>query len=541
MYETEERNDQGGFTIVELVVAAAILFFVLTAMFGLVAATQRLSVDARQRSVLTNAMSWYVERIKNKSWDQIGIQGRDASGTILPSERLAFDGGNGTTIYVDFTVAMGAPTADSFFYKEARITATTLINGRTFSTRATIGMKNPNTARTTASISDPYAPSIVFTPDSVQPGEELYLAERYSPSGQSIFKTTAASPSDKIVSVQYKIGDIILRAPGGAYAGYASWTVSPPASSVTNQLQWDTTQPGIEDGFQTVLAIATDDQGRTGRAVSTVIVDNHPPSNPGAPNGYSDSASTGRLYWDAVPDGVNGAFAYRYGYELYREPASLVGAPVNYWSRVATGSVTPQGATIAAVVGNQASVATTISIEPFSRYWGRIQAGSLMHWNDTWGNMVTPFITRPDLKTSGTYVSAATCTKTGNGSNAKANYATTLYIQEPTFPTSALSYRVYYMDSTAANAPGGTSWTLLPTAATVTRTIVGTVSRLSFTLQTSWSSANKPYYFLVEATVTPSGSGGGTSQVLYTNAVGPVPMTSGTSSNLLDKGWVWHP
>ena len=538
-----EKRD-GGFTVVELVVAMVILFVSLTAILGLLGASQTLSIHARERAVLTNAIAWYTDRVRAMPFDNVGIAGRDASGTIPPNETYSFNGVN-----VQFTVSMAPLTSDSYYYREMTIVATTTLRGRTFTTRQVVGMKNPNTSRTSASNVDPNAPSIHWD-DSVTPldGKVLYGGEVYANSyTEARFRTNASSPIDKITSVKfiYALGngtlvqDLLLHAVGGPFAGDANWLIDPPQTSVTNQIVWDTTL--VPDGIQTVSAICRDDQGRSTAITRRVIVDNRVPFSPGPPVGQARTDTQGGvLAWNGVLDDAraddptqhanNLSYAYQYRWTLYKEPTSTVsGDPADVWSQVNT-DVKVAGSSYLQAVNNQGPIAVNVPTEPFSRYWATLEAGSVRAgWNATKGRMGTPFISRPDVKTVDPYASRSTCYIGGS----VVDYDTYLYIQDPNFPADSIARQIEYMDSSSATP----TWYAF--SGTVEATDLGTVTRLHFHLQRSKAGGNKPYYFRVGTTLRPTGWGGGTvlSSPIYSNAVGPTPQLSGTSANLLDKGW----
>ena len=104
------RKPRGGFTsdegmsIVEVVIASFILFFVLTAIIGLVWTTTEMGVNAKQRSAATNVMTSHMEWIRSLTFDEVAIQGTETSAAI-PAQRTRTI--EGFTVVLTTTVTDG--------------------------------------------------------------------------------------------------------------------------------------------------------------------------------------------------------------------------------------------------------------------------------------------------------------------------------------------------------------------------------------------------------------------------------------------------
>ena len=61
-----------GFTLAELVFAAAILFFAGTAILALILGAQRAALVAKEKAALVNAVSSQMEYVRTLSWPKIG-------------------------------------------------------------------------------------------------------------------------------------------------------------------------------------------------------------------------------------------------------------------------------------------------------------------------------------------------------------------------------------------------------------------------------------------------------------------------------------
>ena len=79
------HTDDSGMTVVEVVVASFILFFVLTAVLGLVGATTQTSVSAKQRTAMTNAVSSYIEHVRSLPFNRVALSTDNPPGDVEPS------------------------------------------------------------------------------------------------------------------------------------------------------------------------------------------------------------------------------------------------------------------------------------------------------------------------------------------------------------------------------------------------------------------------------------------------------------------------
>ena len=76
------RRDQG-FTVAEMVIAAAILFIVLTGLFGLVAASTQTSASAKLRAVAVDSAGSYIESVRAMPYGQVGTPSGTPTGTLV--------------------------------------------------------------------------------------------------------------------------------------------------------------------------------------------------------------------------------------------------------------------------------------------------------------------------------------------------------------------------------------------------------------------------------------------------------------------------
>lgn len=518
------RRDDG-FSIAEVVIAAAILFFVLTAMIGLVGASQRMSVTARQRTVVTNAMAQYIDRIRSIDYQQLALE---PAGAVRSSDSVSYG-----SYTVNFSNRVVFPDgAGGKYLKTVYVTASTILGGRTFTSTAVVHIKNPLNDTTAASIVDPDLPQIEIV-SPTPPADSVVTGKSVHPSYSSLrIAAQIRSPQDKIVDVEYKVGTVRVRDNAGSAGSDAWFQFSPGETNVSTISQWDTTQDGVIDGFQKVVVIAKDSQGRVATADRRFIVDNVVPGIPGSPIGTTITGTQGKLQFTAAPDPVPptgvqpSTFATRYMYSLLKEP---IGGGT--WSTVSSGTVNA-GTTYAQATSNGGTISASIATAPFSRYWATIRAGSPRDFNwDQQSEMAAPFVTRPETHSDPLQQSTCRTNYTKAGPKRETDYAATVFVSKPSFPVSSagITY-VYQYKGTVA----GSSWATFTPRPGNTAVEAGDYMKLDFTYREYGESRN--LYFRVGMAVTPSGWRGGTATpVLFTNAVGITPLDP-DSSNAVNSG-----
>lgn len=523
MSSVRDARRSDGFTVVEVVIAAAILFVVLTGVLGLVGLSQNMSLGAKQRTILTNATAYYIDHVRSMPFQSIGIVGVDTSGTVPANDSITF---GGYTVYFANSVAVFADSRGDIYLKELTLRATCTIAGKQYVNTATASIKNPRDNRTSQTLADPESPSIQFD-DAVTPGPNEVLFGALRMSGGSIrIRTTATSPHDVITQVQYLSGSTLLFDPNANKS--ASFTFTPGTSSETNQAYWDTTQAGIGEGFQSIIVTAQDSQGRTVSLSRKFIIDNLAPEAPGAPIVTVSTDSSSTATWSAARDG-NQSFGARYNWLMYREPLGNTAgvSPLNGWSQEPTLTVLP-GSTMVQQVSNAGPIGLTFNHAPFSRYWVRVQAGSPRLWNaSTYGTIAAPFITRPDVKMTTPYSSMSTTTITRTKLSDTTAYKATIWMSKPTFPcdASALANPANY--TLSMWDPATSAWTTLTSSTLVVDTSDSSNIKVVVSYTESTSIA-RPIYFKVGLKVLPTGWSGGTmTGFIYGPAAGPaaVPVT----------------
>lgn len=507
------RRDDG-FSIAEVVIASAILFFVLTAMVGLVGASQRMSVDAKQRTVVTNAMAQYIDRMRALDYEKLAME---PTGEVKSSETLSF--GAYTVTFSNRVVFPDMQEGKKL--KTVYITATCNIGGKSFKSNAVVHITNPKNDTTAASLVDPNLPQIVIV-SPTPPADSVVTGKSVHPSYTTLrIAADVTSPSDKIVDVQYKVGAVLLRDNAGSAGDDAWFTFSPGVTAASTVSEWDTTQEGVADGFQKVVVVAKDDQGRVATEERRFIVDNQVPGVPGAPVGTTVTGYQGKLDFSAAPDpvpptgGTASTFATRYQYTLSKEPQYG-----GTWIEVANGTISAGASTVEAMM-NDGPISATIATQPFNRYWAVVRAGSPRDFNlAESASMVTPFVTRPEtISDDASKKSTCLTSYTKAGANRTTDYKVTMFVSRPMFPISSagVTYTYQYKEAVV-----GAAWKNFTPQSGNTAGLQSDCIRLDFTFRDYVDSKN--LWFRIGMQVTPSGWNGGTATpVMWTNAIGITP------------------
>jgi Tfp pilus assembly protein PilV len=143
------RRDEG-FSVAEVVIAAAIMFFVLTAMIGLVGASQDMTVAAKRRTIVTNATAEYIERLRAVDFTKLAME---PEGTVKAVEDVSYGG-----YTVRFSNRVVFPDGTGKKLRSVYVKATTTIGGRTFTQNAVVHIKNPSDDTAGATLVDPNRP-----------------------------------------------------------------------------------------------------------------------------------------------------------------------------------------------------------------------------------------------------------------------------------------------------------------------------------------------------------------------------------------------
>jgi type II secretory pathway pseudopilin PulG len=397
---TATQRDEG-FTLVEVVVAASILFFVLTAVLGLVMATNQMTVLAKERASVTNLISSRLDWIRSQPFTWVAQ-------TNLASETTTT--ADGFTVTLTYTVTDKSHVNGT---KEVRVVASATKPGHPpINTSAFVAIRNVAGGVTLGGLGGE-APSVTFEDPSPPQDSVLFGNTVYGGGVIDIRGHASASSGRSIARIEMVVdgqgGPVFLRDGNTPFSSEAFRDFTGGNISEAYDFRWNTAQvdtggnPTVQDGYRTVRISATDDTGQQGSKQRRYLVDNYPPNPPGPPtqtilaSGYS---LTDAITWGMAYDGTDAAAKYEA--QLVRDTTgagSLAG-----WVTVGTYAPTPS-----------TSTSLSAGVAPFSRYIVRVRAGSpratsggTQSWSG-WTESAEAKITPPFLQ--GTYHITETVSK----------------------------------------------------------------------------------------------------------------------------------
>lgn len=484
-------DDDSGMSIIEVVVASFILFFVLTAVLGLVGATTSTSIAAKQRTAMTNAVASYIEYARSLPFEEVALSSVDPNGGIEPVVTIS-DGV--FTIRLTMTIVQGTHNT-----RELTIAAECSAPGHpTIHSTAFAAIRDR--LEGASALGQPHSggPRIDFG-TATPPENSIVYESTVAGLGALYIDASAESTSGTIYTMEFRVGDQRLRDDKTPSAADAYWT--PGTASTYQSIRWHTQQvrgvtdlQSIADGWRIVRILATDDLGRQTFKDRRFLLDNHAPAIPGVVQAMDwprrDVAVL--LNWAKALDGTDPAPTYVL--EGWKEAASG-----GFWTRLGPFTLTQPSHTL---------VTTT-----FGRYTTRVKALSPRGLESALTTFTAPFVSRP--LASGT----ATCTIVDKIADVKVR----LNCSAPDFPAVGVRYDLYRGTSTTALALVQTS-----TAPTFT----------DIPYSTNVYNSTKPvpqYYYQVKVTFTPTGWSGGVARSTLSNIVGPTP--SGAGSMSLGAQW----
>lgn len=514
------QRDDEGFSVVEVVFAAAILFFALTALLGLLGASSTMTGGARAKSVLNNAVSSELDWIRSLPFDRVALNNQTPPGDIPPSRTYVKEG---FTVQLTFTVTDRTSQNGT---KEVRVHARSTRQGfPDVQTSAFAAVRNR--IGTTMADADG-APMIEFISPTPAP-ETVVVANRIG--GTSNPLTIAAkawSENYAISRIEFMVGSTRLRNGNTVYADFAQRDFSGENPEETLSFDWHTGQvdsngtPTIPDGRRTVRIVAYDDQGRPSAARERVfLVDNYPPSVPGDRvmpwTGWIDASglpkqSVGAV-WSMAPDGTDWAPFHEAEVFENTTGATLLTGWSSVMSLQATGSVNPAGS--------------------LACYGMRVRALSPLQNPSEWGT-VSPVVTRPEATGS------CDVTRSKNsGSRDQWTFTTRASVTPPRFPYQSTSLLVE-----ALKISGGTTTTVNVTSAARAAWSSGAAYTYTDTHSVVIGKSTTPSApsYRIRVTITPTGWGSA-GHVVMSNSVTPwvpnpistfeynAPQTSITATN----------
>lgn len=505
-----------GMSVIEVVIAAFILFFVLTAILGLVWTTTQMGVTAKQRSAISNALSSHLEWVRSLDYGQVGLAGSTPSATIPAQSTMVIDG---------FTVVINTSvTASPSGVKEVQVDAVATRTGYpnlTMSQHASIrDYDNTMTGITTDT-----GPSVRFgtlTPTQNTVVYSSYFGNNSALNIDAVAEVRSTIPGVLIAELKFTCDGQMLRDGSSSYADVAVW--QPMTDSVSQHFRWNTEQvddtgepDAIRDGWRTVSIAAIDSEGRRTVVERRFLVDNDPPLVPEGPIAQVRGSDEVRLSWTSAHDGTDDA--WEYGIRLYKVDST--GALVLQNSIDAGGAAVDFRVTPPAFI-HSATNPTSAGCTAFSRYQGEVRSYSpRLLVSDYVPILPEDYVTGAPAVYVTKPLVTANSVAVYTGRMNKGTYAcfTTVdgAVTPPTFGCATLRYDLYR--STSPVSRGGT---LL--RANTTPTFNETIYEFLGSSPTP-----RTYYYQYKITYRPLGStAGSTDEVIWSNVIGPTTM--GTAS-----------
>lgn len=479
-------RDEAGVSIVEILIATFILFFVITAIMGLLSVSFVMATTARYQSSATAFANRQIEQIRALPFVSVGTQGGDPNGVLVSSETTV---SNGVTYSIARSVTWIDDVADNSpqtpagadsdrrDYKDISVTVywQSPVNGQTYSISAATSIREP--------WSTSALPTVEFTAGSV-PANSIVFGDQIYNGGSLVVQVNANDNLDadgKIASVVFYVDGRVLRNPGWSPA-QASW--SPDQKSITNYpfpaYSWNTLAvdesgtPMYPDGIRELKAEVWDNTGQRDFKVINVFVDNYAPD---APTDLVAALSTANgtcfdtmnLTWTGARDGTDWADQY----QLARNKNGTADTTV----------------TVAGTLTNYANS----SLTPFSVYAYRMRSVSPRLLASSYTAWTGSVMTRPRL----------TGTAAGNGNDRQAVLTWT----GPTFAITSAQYLVH-------RALGWIS-------GNITSAAVATVNHPTVTWTSASFNKNNEYYWQIEARYVV----GGVTYTAWSNVIGPAPLS----------------
>jgi len=483
------RDD--GMTILEILIAAVILFIVLTAILGLVGSTTMTSLQAKEKNVMVNAVNAYIERVQAMPFDEVVVG--TGTGELPPEETMTI---GEFTVTIRPTVAAGSNPALKNLTLDVSVTSPK--TSRTLTMNTTVAVRDRSQYLTQA-VQDPATNPRVSFDDALTPPEATVVWDAAWQSGAlNIAASATAAEGRTIEVVECWIDDQYYMK--NTFGDPARWTPKTRDWSVTGFI-WNThqTEPILQDdgvtyvdeeviadGMRTVSLYAVDNTGATSRVIRHFLVDNDPPGSPGVPVPTARTNAVTDLAWNAASDGTLPADHYEIRMWKQASTDELNQDPSAYWFEVTGGTST--------------SASFAAQTATFGRYWAVVRAQSPRGLSSNYVNVGLPWISRPLV--TGTYVVESK----SNGNPKYWRVTSTLNVSPPAFPVSGTTtYNFYRVD-------GGQN-TLVQSGPSASCVHVVQVNERP-------TSANYPTaQYRVEVLVTPAGYGGGTQTTVRSNTV----------------------
>lgn len=495
---TQKGRSDDGFSVVEVVFAAAILFFALTALIGLMGVSSTMTGSARAKSVLSNAITSELDWVRSIPFEKVGLTTQIPPGDIPASRTYVKDG---------FTITMTFSVTDmtaSNGTKEVRVNAVASRQGQQ-DVQSSAFAAIRNRIGTTMADADG-APIIEFIAPTPAP-ETVVVSNRIGGTGEPLtIAAKAWSENYAISRIEFMIGTTRLRNGNSIYADVAQVDFSGTEPQEQLVFNWHTGQvdnagiASVLDGRRVVRVVAYDDQGRPSAARERIfLVDNFAPAVPDGRalqwQGWIDSMGVAQqslaALWNPAMDGTDYAPYHESGVFENTNGGSTLAA----WTPVASLQAT-------------ANVSVGSAMGCYSM---RTRALSPLQNPSEWGT-VSPVVTRPVLTGSCDVTRAK-----NSGSRDTWTFVTRSTVMQPRFPFQNSSLTVEVLKTVA----GVTTVTNVTTSARSAWNSGGQYTYSdTHSMTIGKSTTPVPPNYRIRVTVAPNGWGSA-SQTVTSNSLTP--------------------
>jgi len=408
-------------TVIEIVIASFILFFVLTAVLGLVSTTTRMGISAKERTAITNAMASHMEWIRSLDFEEVALQGTTTLATVPAQTTMMIDG---------FTVVITTSVSEATRgVKEVQVDAVATHPAYSQMVMSQhVSIRDYNSGLT--QMVNKTGPRIDW--DNT-PAEGTVVYSRYVSGGGLLnidVDVETGIDGVPIADLRFYCSGQLLRNGSSVNADVAAW--QPNEETYSETFNWNTLQvddqgnpDAIADGWRTIRIEATDAEGNRTVKERRFLVDN------------DDS--------------------WGYGVKIYKVGSD--GAPV------LQNSLDAEGQPLDYRIAPTAYIQTTTA---FSRYTAAVRAYSPRLMTTDYAPIST-YVTNPRL--SGT----SKTTYAGKNAARTSTTVVNVAVTPPTFGCSTITYDLF-RSLDPANL-GGTPYKANTGTTYYTDTIVKTVGK----------------------------------------------------------------
>jgi hypothetical protein len=377
----ERLAQDDGMTLIEVVIAAVIMFVILTGVLGLLGQTISMGQQAKRMNVATNAINAYVEWVRAQPFDTIesGAGGSIETTTFVVEE---------FTITIEPVIEDGENEALKNLIMSVAVVRA---DGYSYAYQTTVIIRDRDQHMTAVARSPSTDPKIAFASPTPPDGTVVWYEDGGSwwmDAGGNLYPlqlsvSVEAGDGRTVTEVEIWCDDS-FRIENSA--GEPAYWENPDWELLTSPFSWDLMQKDslgemrVHDGMRSIVAYVRDSNNIAVYTSRQFFVDTFAPEGSPEPIVHSPAGSMGgNLTWEIVYDEGTPAFAYVV--TLSRQAVD------GTWTSV-------QGSPFE-ITAN----AYAVPSEPLARFSGSVYATSPLGRQSDEG-AITPFVTRPTLAAS---------------------------------------------------------------------------------------------------------------------------------------------